>query len=203
MRGPIACSFALVVVSTAVAPPVGAQDGARSVIGLLPRGAVLDSGSWNVVETAASGSVRGTFSSAPNLCNRAGGSELTLDVRGDSSWTGTTLDKAAEQLSFNEQAVRASLTEEAASLLAAKVAATTSAVQVETTSHGRFAYFEYTESCEERANAHVARITGGGRRGTAFMTFDLTLTTGLADAKTVAAEVLERFQKFDLTAAIK
>jgi hypothetical protein len=203
MRRPIVWAFAVVVVAAAVAPPVAAQDVLRSVIGLLPKSATLADGNWNVVETAARGSVRATFASSPGLCDRSGESELTIDVTGDPSWTGTMLDKAAEQLSFNEQAARASLTEEAASLRSANVAATTSAVQVETTSHGQFAYFEYSESCEARANAQVARITGGGRRGAAFMTFDLTLSTGLANAKAVAAEVLERFQRFDLKTAMK
>lgn len=167
-----------------------------SFAALLPTGAVLKSGNWAVMDTTMGGDLNAGFSK-PRLCQQTSGSEVRISVKGDTTWEGPILDMAVQNQTDEARKSKASLTKHSTSLVTLGTVKLGAGVKEETLPNGRVIYYDYTESCSSAPTLNVAVLDGYGRKGSFFVDFRMTITTGLADAKAAANEILTKFQNFD------
>lgn len=215
VRRPFAWSLVLLAVLglpvAAGAPP---QKVPPAFASLLPKGAVLDTGSWGVFDTsipgetsgeAISGDMRAEFPGAPPSCDFTIGPELRVELKSDSSWVGPMVDMAVQIQEEEIAGTKKSLAADGARLKknSASTIVSIGAVKDEKTAAGRLLYYEYTENCEKRQNAPITELRGFARKGMTFLSFNLRMTAGAADTKAIANDILSRFQKFDPAAAKK
>lgn len=179
------------------------------VASLLPAAATLESGDWGVVATefgkTFTGAMRATFPGRPSSCDFTVGPELRVSLKGDTAWEEPPmLDMAIEQFTSGIAAARKSLPGTVANLRKTNSSSTSSsALKEERLPNGELLYIEYTENCAKRPNATNTVLRGFARKGATIVTFDLWLSAGASEATAMARDMLARFQKFDVAAAIK
>jgi hypothetical protein len=206
-------AFAAIVIAAGLAitaPAIGArQKVPASVAGLLPAGAKLDSGDWGVIPTefgkTFSGSMRAEFPGRPSSCDFTIGPELRVSLKGDTAWEEPPmLDMAIEQYRSGIASARKSLPGNVANFRKTNPAsASAGPLKEDHLPNGELLYVEYTENCAKRPNATNTVLRGFARKGATIFTFDLWLSAGAPEATAIAKDMLARFQKFDVAAAIK
>jgi hypothetical protein len=113
------------------------------------------------------------------------------------------LDMAVQQYTSDIASSRTSLPE-----LVATLRKTNSGVKSVGTlredhlSNGELLYTS-TEDCARHPNGTNNVLRGFARKGATMFSIDLWLSAGAAEATTLAKDMLARFQKFDVAAAIK
>jgi hypothetical protein len=179
------------------------------VASLLPAAAKLESGDWGVVPTefgkTFTGAMRATFPGRPSSCDFTVGPELRISLKGDTAWEEPPmLDMAIEQFTSGIAAARKSLPGNVANFRKTNSSSTSSsALKEERLPNGELLYIEYTENCAKRPNGTNTVLRGFARKGATIFTFDLWLSAGASEATAMARDMLARFQKFDVAAAIK
>lgn len=204
---------AAIVIAAGIAfivPVVGArQKVPPAVAGLLPAEAKFASGDWGVIPTefgkTYTGSMRAEFPGRPSSCNFTVGPELRVSLKGDTAWEAPPmLDMAIEQFKADIAGARKSLPGNVANFRKTNPASTSAgALKEEHLPNGELLYIEYTESCAKRPNATNTVLRGFARRGATIFAFDLWLSAGAPEATAMAKDMLARFQKFDVAAALK
>ena len=206
-------SSTAIVIAVGIAfslPEAGAQQKVpASVAGLLPAGTVLDSGSWAVIPTefgkTYAGNMRAEFPGRPSSCNFTVGPELRVSLKGDTAWEAPPmLDMAIGQFNSDIAGARKSLPGTVANYRRTNRDSTSAGtLREEHLPNGELLYIEYAENCARHPHGTNTVLLGFARKGATILAFDLWLSAGALEATAMAKDMLARFQKFDVAAAIK
>ena len=200
--------FLSALMCAALTPSSAMADPPPSVVGLLPEGAKLDpsASDWMSVDAVIMGGLRASFPGTPRNCFRLN-SELTLELNGNSEFE-SLHDLLEAMEAENLEQTKEGLRREAAARASPQGVGSLDVVSVgpvteERLPNGILYAYEYTENCANRANATVGSLRGHARKGTTMLSFSLLMNTGLADGRSKAIEILDRFEKFDPEAAAR
>lgn len=212
-RGARLPGLAAVALWLALGLPAFAQGTASKVppaiSGLLPKTAVLKSGSWAVFPTefgkTFGGDLHAGFTGKPMSCDITIGPELRVSIKGDTAWEAPPMLDMAVAL-HNEQVAKArkSLPERLARLRSSnRDVKSVGAPKEEKLPAGTILYAEYTENCARHPNGTNTVLLAHARKGATMLSVDLWISAGAAEAKAMAAEMLARFQGLDTAALAK
>jgi len=175
---------------------------------LWPKSAAVKGDYWDVMPTefgkTFGGGMHAGFPGFPLTCDNTVGSELTIDIKGDTAWEQPPmLDMAIELHNSDIQKSRTSLPAFVASLQQANSGVQSTGKLVdESLPAGQLIYIEYMEKCSRHSGA-VTVLRGYSRKGATMLDMSLVLTKPAAEARALAAEVLGRFQKLDTANLVK
>lgn len=186
-----------------------AEEVPREIAGLLPSVAVLDSGSWDVFETefgkTFGANMRAEFPGYSGSCDFTIGPEMHVEIKGDTAWEEPPmLDMAVQMFEESMEKARASMPNDVANLQRTNSdVLSVGAVQAEDLPGGHIVAMEYTENCAKRPNGTNTVLQGFARKGATTLTFQLWISAGMAEAREMAAAMIDGFQKLDFNALIE
>jgi hypothetical protein len=172
-----------------------------AVASLLPDQAKLEDSGWMRADTVIMGDIAASFPGKPRRCLSSRGSELKILINGNSSYDDYMVEFAlglqAQNIAQSREGLaNAARLQKEGSMDALDVVSVGDVI-TEDFEGGHIVYHTFVENCATRSNATVARMNGFARNGTTFLEFNLSMTTGLEDAKAAAAQIFERFRALD------
>ncbi len=179
-----------------------------SLAALLPAGAELTSQSWGVDEDeefgdSFNGGMYADFPGKYPSCSWSlYKSRITVEIQGRKLDKNTFwLENAAETYESDYEASGQSMAEDLArSYKNNDTLKSMGAVQEEQFLSGRIAYIEWTEDCDRHPNGTKAKLKGSALRDATILTFNLELSATAAEARTMALEILSKFEQLDINA---
>lgn len=175
----------------------------KEIAALLPAKATLDSGSWGVFDTefgkTFNANMRAEFPGYPSSCDFTVGPELRVEIKGDTAWEEPPmLDMAVQMFESSIEQSRTSLPDTVAKLRQSNShIKTIGAVQEEPLAGGQIVAVEFTEDCPSRPKGTNTELHGFARKGATILEFSIWISAGAAEAKGMAKDILEGFQKLD------
>ena len=197
----------LVAVAANLGAAALASDGKvpAAVAQLLPKTAVLKGQDWGVLKTefgkTFGGGMRAEFPQLPSTCDFTVGPELRVTIKGDTAWEAPPMLDMAIQHQAGEIAHMArSLPVTVKNMLATNKSVTSiGKLQDETLPGTRLLYIEFAETCARR-NGPATVLRGFSRKGATQFYVELLLTRPAPEARAMALDMLNGFQKLDMAA---
>jgi len=192
--------------------PALADDLPASVAALLPDGLDLKRQGWSVFKgeeefegTQFSGDMFALFPGSVS-CDFTIGPDFNLELKGDTAW-----EASPEQLAMWEQMFAPDFEADGKSmaeslnthLKAFNHELTIAAPQGEQLPNGHITYVDFTWKCPKNPEGTNIMLDGYARRGTTVLTFRFWSNDTVADAKTMATQIFDKFEKLDIGALLK
>lgn len=133
------------------------------------------------------------------------GPEMHVEIKGDTAWEEPPmLDMAVQMFEESIERARTSLPTHVANLRNSNSdVQSVSALQEEDVPGGHIVAMEYTENCTGHPNGTNTVLQGFARKGATTLSFNLWISAGMAEAREMAAAMIEGFQKLDFNALIE
>lgn len=204
----VACA----VISCLPAPATADSQVPSSVADLLPSGLQVKSQSWGVFKgeeefegTQFGGSMFALFPKAVT-CDFTIGPEFRMELKGDTAW-----EASPEQLAMWEQMNAPDFEADGKSmedflkmhLKGLNDNLDVAAPQSEQLGNGHVTYVDFSWKCPNNPEGTNIMLEGYARRGTTVLTFRFWSNDVVADAKAMAAQIFDKFEKLDIAALYK
>jgi len=211
-RGQIGSLLLVLSAVTCFHQPVFADDLPASVAALLPDGLVLKRQGWSVFKgeeefegTQYLGDAFALFPGSVS-CDFTIGPDFNLELKGDTAW-----EASPEQLAMFEQMTAPDFEAEGKSMAESLNThlkgfgdeLAISAPQSEQLPNGHITYVDFTWKCPKNPQGTNIMLDGFARRGTAVLTFRFWSNDTVADAKAMAGQIFDKFEKLDIAALLK
>lgn len=168
-----------------------------AIAALLPKSAVVTSGSWSGDVRATTGSVHAELRGIESGCDMTVGSDVRLSLKHFSEGMAPLLPSMQREQTQSVEKARTELqTFSSQKKKNGGLVTSVGEVVEEAVAGGRIVYYEYTENCAKRPNHRTTELRGFANKGSVFSNFFLTVTAPASEARTLAIEILTKLQQF-------
>ncbi|MEQ8859012.1 MAG: hypothetical protein RIC56_10210 [Pseudomonadales bacterium] len=200
---------AVVLAVAAVCPLAAVADTEvpAAVVALLPDGASLGKGGFEVIETEFGKTFVGSLQAASFAgqrpsCVYAGTPELQIELKGDTAFEAPPmLDMAISIYEQDVERTPAAMSNFTTTYIEhAPDVVSVGSIHDEALGSGRVVYVEYAEDCASHPQGAKTRLQGFARRGATQLSFNLVVALDSAAALAMARQIIDRFDALDIAA---